>query len=49
MLLAGWVVLTGGMTDAVFATPRSTIAFHFTSLGSVQMTGGEPAAAEGSH
>ncbi|MGK2882695.1 MAG: 2-keto-4-pentenoate hydratase [Mycobacterium sp.] len=31
----GWIVLTGGMTDAVFAHPGSQIAAHFTNLGSV--------------
>jgi len=32
---AGWVVLTGGMTDAVFAPAGCTVACHFTHLGSV--------------
>ena len=41
---AGWVVLTGGMTDAVFAPPGSSVACHFSSLGSVFINGGpEPA------
>lgn len=41
---AGWVVLTGGMTDAVYAPPGSSVACHFTSLGSVFFNGGaEPA------
>ncbi len=39
----GWIVLTGGMTDAVFAPPGSSIGCHFTSLGSVYLNGG-PAA-----
>ena len=39
-LEAGWIVLTGGMTDAVFAPPGSTIAAHFTHLGSVVVSGG---------
>jgi 2-oxo-3-hexenedioate decarboxylase len=39
----GWIVLTGGMTDAVFAPPGASIGCHFTTLGSVQLTGG-PAA-----
>lgn len=39
-LEAGWVVLTGGMTDAVFAPPGSTIGCHFTGLGSVYLQGG---------
>ena len=34
---AGWTVLTGGMTDAVFATPGSTIACRFATLGSVEL------------
>lgn len=42
-LEAGWIVLTGGMTDAVFAPPGSSIACHFTNLGSVSLSGG-PAA-----
>lgn len=38
---AGWIVLTGGMTDAVFTPPGSTVAAHFTNLGSVRISGGE--------
>lgn len=37
---AGWVVLTGGMTDAVFAPAGCTVACHFTHLGSVVINGG---------
>ncbi len=37
---AGWVVLTGGMTDAVYAPPGSSVACHFTHLGSVYLNGG---------
>jgi 2-oxo-3-hexenedioate decarboxylase len=37
---AGWLVLTGGMTDAVFAPPGASIACHFTTLGSVYLSGG---------
>ncbi len=44
-LEAGWIVLTGGMTDAVFAPPGASIACHFTNLGSVYLNGG-PAAPE---
>jgi 2-oxo-3-hexenedioate decarboxylase len=40
---AGWIVLTGGMTDAVFAPPGSSVACHFTHLGSVFLNGGEEA------
>ena len=43
---AGWIVLTGGMTDAVFAPPGSQVALHFTNLGSVFVNGGEPAAVQ---
>jgi 2-oxo-3-hexenedioate decarboxylase len=49
-LEAGWVVLTGGMTDAVFAPPGVTVGCHFTNLGSVYLNGGAPvdgAAADG--
>ena len=37
----GWVVLTGGMTDAVPAPPGSSITIHFTNLGSIHVNGGE--------
>jgi len=37
---AGQVVLTGGMTDAVFAPRGARVAFHFTKLGSIQLSGG---------
>lgn len=37
---AGWIVLTGGMTDAVFAPPGASIGIHFTNLGSVHLNGG---------
>ncbi|MCQ4079114.1 4-oxalocrotonate decarboxylase [Streptomyces sp. RB6PN25] len=36
----GWVVLTGGMTDAVFVPPGAKVAAHFTNLGSVFLAGG---------
>ncbi|MFI8461834.1 2-keto-4-pentenoate hydratase [Kitasatospora sp. NPDC085464] len=36
----GWLVLTGGMTDAVPAPPGTTVAVHFTHLGSLHLTGG---------
>lgn len=38
---AGWIVLTGGITDAYFATPGTSIAFHFTNLGSVHFHSGD--------
>jgi 2-oxo-3-hexenedioate decarboxylase len=34
---AGWIVLTGGMTDAVFARPGSTISAQFATLGSITL------------
>jgi 2-oxo-3-hexenedioate decarboxylase len=37
----GWVVLTGGMTDAVPVPVGTSVAMHFTSLGSVHVRGGE--------
>jgi 2-oxo-3-hexenedioate decarboxylase len=37
---AGWIVLTGGMTDAVPVEPGAKIAAHFTHLGSVVVAGG---------
>ena len=37
---AGWVILPARMTDAVFAPPGSSVACHFTSLGSVFFNGG---------
>ncbi|MEI2777980.1 MAG: fumarylacetoacetate hydrolase family protein [Tetrasphaera sp.] len=40
---AGWIVLTGGMTDAVFAPRGASVACHFTNLGSVFLNGGEGA------
>ncbi len=36
-----WIVLTGGMTDAVPVPPGASIAMHFTNLGSVFVHGGE--------
>ena len=38
---AGWIVLTGGMTDAVFAPPGTSVGLHFTNLGSVWLNGGQ--------
>ena len=37
----GWIVLTGGMTDAVLAPPGVSVGLHFTTLGSVFLRGGE--------
>lgn len=37
---AGWIVLTGGMTDAVAIQPGARVAAHFTSLGSIAFGGG---------
>ena len=36
----GWIVLTGGMTDAVPVPPGAKVAVYFTHLGSVQLSGG---------
>jgi 2-oxo-3-hexenedioate decarboxylase len=38
-LREGWIVLTGGMTDAVPIEPGGTVALRFTSLGSIFLTG----------
>jgi 2-oxo-3-hexenedioate decarboxylase len=38
---AGWVVLTGGMTDAVPVRSGGSVSMRFRNLGSVQVTGGE--------
>jgi 2-oxo-3-hexenedioate decarboxylase len=37
---AGWIVLTGGMTEAVACPPGASVALHFTHLGSVFLNGG---------
>ncbi|MDO5682777.1 MAG: 4-oxalocrotonate decarboxylase [Propionibacteriaceae bacterium] len=37
----GWVVLTGGVTDAVFAPPGSKVEVKFGTLGEVTIDGGE--------
>lgn len=37
----GQIVLTGGMTDALPAGPGSRTAFHFTTLGSIFISGGQ--------
>ncbi|MEZ5097067.1 MAG: hypothetical protein R2731_13775 [Nocardioides sp.] len=39
---AGWTVLTGGMTDAVFAEPGSTVVCRFGTLGDVELSCGSP-------
>lgn len=36
----GQIVLTGGMTDALPAGPGTRTAFHFTTLGSIFISGG---------
>lgn len=36
---AGWIVLTGGMTDAVPVKPGARIAAHFTHLGTITVGG----------
>lgn len=40
---AGQIVLTGGVTDAVFAPPGSTVEVRFGTLGSVTVSGGDAA------
>lgn len=37
---AGWIVLTGGMTDAIAIAPGARVAAHFTTLGSITIDGG---------
>ena len=39
---AGWIVLTGGMSDAVYATPGSTVICRFAHLGDVALECGRP-------
>jgi 2-oxo-3-hexenedioate decarboxylase len=39
-LKAGWIVLTGGMTDAVFLNAGSSVSVHFTNLGTVSVKAG---------
>jgi 2-oxo-3-hexenedioate decarboxylase len=41
-LEAGWVVLTGGMSDAVYATPGATVTCRFATLGDVVLACGRP-------
>jgi len=38
---AGWIVLTGGLTNAVAVVPRATIRARFTRLGTVTVDGGD--------
>lgn len=40
---AGWIVLTGGMSDAVFSPAGSTTAVRFATLGDIVIDGGEEA------
>lgn len=39
---AGWEVLTGGMSDAVYATPGSIVECRFSTLGTVTLDCGSP-------
>jgi 2-oxo-3-hexenedioate decarboxylase len=39
----GWIVLTGGMTDAVPIRPGARIAAHVTHLGTITRDGGADA------
>lgn len=34
---AGWVVLLGAMADAVAVAPQTSLAFHYTNLGSIHL------------
>jgi 2-oxo-3-hexenedioate decarboxylase len=36
----GWIVLTGGMTDAVDVSPGSRLTFTFGNLGTIHLNGG---------
>ncbi|HTY28787.1 MAG TPA: fumarylacetoacetate hydrolase family protein [Mycobacterium sp.] len=36
----GWIVLSGGMTDAVAVPPGARVTAHFTHLGSITLDGG---------
>jgi 2-oxo-3-hexenedioate decarboxylase len=36
---AGWIVLTGGLTDAVFVTPGTQVTAEFTNLGTIAVAG----------
>jgi 2-oxo-3-hexenedioate decarboxylase len=40
-LEAGWIVLTGGMTDAVTAGPETAVTVDFTHLGSISVRGSQ--------
>jgi len=35
----GWIVLTGGLTDAVFIKPGQEVTAEFTHLGSLRLVG----------
>lgn len=37
----GWIVLTGGMTDAVALGPKAAVRMHFSNLGSLVVHGGK--------
>lgn len=37
----GWIVLTGGMTDAVALRPNASVRMHFSNLGSLVVHGGK--------
>jgi 2-oxo-3-hexenedioate decarboxylase len=39
-LEAGWIVLTGGMTDAVPVAPGARVSAQFSTLGTVTIAGG---------
>jgi 2-oxo-3-hexenedioate decarboxylase len=37
----GWIVLTGGMTDAVFVNAGTVVSVSFTNLGTINISGGQ--------
>lgn len=43
---AGWIVLTGGMTDAVELHPKTVVRVDFSHLGSIVLRGLSPAGPE---
>lgn len=39
-LKAGWIVLTGGMTESIPLPPGQSVALHYSNLGSIFVNGG---------
>ncbi|WP_229117548.1 2-keto-4-pentenoate hydratase [Enemella dayhoffiae] len=46
---AGWIVLTGGITDAVFAPPGGRTEVRFSTLGEITIEGGYPTSDHGAN